>query len=314
LTIAQPDHRTECARRLGDLYSRPGFKIRRAHQIAAALFAEVNADLGITTTQYGILYALAHVDELDQIGLARLVWLDRSTTGLVLDLLERRGWVDRIVHAQDRRRRQLILTEKGAEAFDRTRAPAAQAVHTLLAGDNKKSAERFLQAMERLVNAHSEPDLSTGGPMGGLYRRPGFLIRRAHQISSALFVQECQAFDVTPTQYGVLYALERCPAVDQATLAWLLGFDRSTTAMVAGLLEERSLVERRTDIADRRRRVLTLTPAGIKLLADVAPLAAVAVEHLMHPLSVAERALVMGTLGEIVARLAPGEHSLELLP
>ena len=126
MTIAQPDHRTECARRLGDLYSRPGFKIRRAHQIAAALFAEVNADLGITTTQYGILYALAHVDELDQIGLARLVWLDRSTTGLVLDLLERRGWVDRIVHAQDRRRRQLILTEKGAEAFDRTRAPAAR--------------------------------------------------------------------------------------------------------------------------------------------------------------------------------------------
>ena len=299
------DHRTDCAQRLRDLYSRPGFKIRRAHQIAVALFAEFNAEFGITTTQYGILYTLAHVNDLDQIGLSRLVWLDRSTTGLVLDLLERRGWVERIVHARDRRRRQLILTQKGREAFERTRGPAAQALHTLFGSNGEKRVERFLDALERLVNAGSEAPLATDGPMRGLYRRPGFLIRRAHQISSALFVRECQALDVTPTQYGVLYALDHCPGVDQATLSWLVRFDRSTTAMVVGLLEERGLIERRTDVVDRRRRVLTLTMAGRRLLGDVTPLASVAVEHLMAPLSVTERELVMSMLDDIAARLAP---------
>ena len=33
------------------LYTRPGFIIRRAHQIVAALFDEAAIDLGITTTQ-----------------------------------------------------------------------------------------------------------------------------------------------------------------------------------------------------------------------------------------------------------------------
>lgn len=304
-TIAHRDSRTDYARRLSDLYSRPGFRIRRAHQTAAALFAEVNADPDITTTQYGILYTLAHVNDLDQIGLARLVWLDRSTTGLVLDLLERRGWIERIVHPQDRRRRNVILTQTGREVFDGTRTAAAQAVRALLAGHSENRIERFLDAMQRLVNAGSETALAADGAMRGLYRRPGFLIRRAHQISSALFVRECQAFDVTPTQYGVLYALEHCPAIDQATLAFLVRFDRSTTAMVVGLLEDRGLVERRTDLADRRRRVLTLSVAGRKLLADVVPLAGVAVEQLMRPLSAAERDLVMAMFDDIVARLAP---------
>ncbi|GLQ55589.1 hypothetical protein GCM10010862_28480 [Devosia nitrariae] len=298
------DTRVGCAHRLADLYARPGFKIRRAHQIAMAIFAEANAELGVTTTQFGILHTLAHIPDLDQIGLARLVRLDRSTTGLVLDLLEKRGWVDRVVHAEDRRRRQLTLTDQGRASFERMRRPAAQAVETLLADTGKKQIEQFLDSMERLVDAGLDGvEPANRGAMRDLYRRPGFLIRRAHQISSGLFVRECQAYDVTPTQYGVLYALERCPAIDQGTLAWLVRFDRSTTAMVVGLLENRGLIERRTDLVDRRRRVLNLTEAGRRLLTDVTPLARVAVDHLVQPLSAAERKLVMATLDDIIARL-----------
>ncbi len=31
-----------------------------------------------------------------------------------------------------------------------------------------------------------------------LYRKPGHLIRRARQISVAIFMEECAAFDLTP--------------------------------------------------------------------------------------------------------------------
>ena len=33
-----------------------------------------------------------------------------------------------------------------------------------------------------------------------LMRRPGFLVRRLHQIHLALFAEECAAFDLTPVQ------------------------------------------------------------------------------------------------------------------
>ena len=41
-----------------------------------------------------------------------------------------------------------------------------------------------------------------------LQERPGFLIRRLHQIHVALFMEECAAESITPVQYSILTALE----------------------------------------------------------------------------------------------------------
>ena len=40
-----------------------------------------------------------------------------------------------------------------------------------------------------------------------LEQRPGYLIRRLHQIHVALFQKECAAFEITPLQYSLLTAL-----------------------------------------------------------------------------------------------------------
>src|SRR5262252_4957324 len=88
---------------LEDLYRRPGFMIRRAHQIAVSLFLEETGELGITTTQYGILFLLKHRPGIDQISAAKLIGLDRSTTGMVVNKLEQAGLVRRHVAAPDRR-------------------------------------------------------------------------------------------------------------------------------------------------------------------------------------------------------------------
>jgi MarR family transcriptional regulator, lower aerobic nicotinate degradation pathway regulator len=102
-------------------------------------------------------------------------------------------------------------------------------------------------------------------PLRGLEDRPGFLIRRAHQISQALFVEECAGLNITATQFGVLWVLGHSVQLDQISIARLLGFDRSTTAMVVKLLEDRKLVLRSPDPNDRRRYVLRLTKAGVDL-------------------------------------------------
>jgi MarR family transcriptional regulator, lower aerobic nicotinate degradation pathway regulator len=109
-------------------------------------------------------------------------------------------------------------------------------------------------------------------PLRGLEDRPGFLIRRAHQISQSLFVEECAELNITATQFGVLWVLGQGMQLDQISIARLLGFDRSTTAMVVKLLEDRKLVLRSPDTNDRRRYLLRLTKAGEDLRRQAEPL------------------------------------------
>ena len=78
---------------LDELYRRPGFLIRRANQIAVSLFLEETGALGITNSQYGILLVVKHHQGIDQISVAKLLGLDRSTTGMVLDKLEKAGLI-----------------------------------------------------------------------------------------------------------------------------------------------------------------------------------------------------------------------------
>src|SRR5262245_51841879 len=101
--------------------------IRRAHQIAVGLFLEETGELGITPTQYGVLYLLKHRPGIDQITVAKSFGLDRSTAGLVLTKLEQAGFVGRSIGEHDRRRRSLVLTRAGERVPDRLSGPARRA-------------------------------------------------------------------------------------------------------------------------------------------------------------------------------------------
>ena len=131
-----------------------------------------------------------------------------------------------------------------------------------------------------------------------LYRRPGFLLRRAHQIAVSLFLEECRRHELTSTQYGVLVILNERPAIDQITLGRLLGLDRSTTGLVVRKLEERGLLVRSVG-NDLRRRQLRLTASGAGLLRRATADAARAQTRLLSPLSASARERLLATLGEI---------------
>jgi DNA-binding MarR family transcriptional regulator len=133
-------------------------------------------------------------------------------------------------------------------------------------------------------------------PLEQLYRRPGFMLRRAHQIAVALFYEETGALRITTTQFGVLHLLKHQPGLDQITVAKLLGLDRSTTGMVLATLETAALIGRRVGLTDRRRRSLALTPAGERMLRRLkAPARRVAARQLAA-FSRSERALFLRLL------------------
>jgi DNA-binding MarR family transcriptional regulator len=138
---------------LEGLYTRPGFMIRRAHQIAVALFLEETGALGITTTQYGILYLLRHRPGLDQISVAKLLGLDRSTTGMVLTKLEAAGLVGRTVGAHDRRRRSLRLTPAGVRTLRQLSGPARRARARILSVFKPSDRDLFLRMLSQFTRS-----------------------------------------------------------------------------------------------------------------------------------------------------------------
>jgi len=141
---------------LEDLYRRPGFMIRRAHQIAVSLFLEETGELGITNRQYGILFALKHRPGIDQISVARLLGLDRSTTGMVIKKLEQAGLVGRTVGARDRRRTNLTLTRAGERMLERLAEPAQRAQTRVLSAFTPAERAQFLALLEKLIHRFND--------------------------------------------------------------------------------------------------------------------------------------------------------------
>jgi DNA-binding MarR family transcriptional regulator len=96
--------------------------------------------------------------------------------------------------------------------------------------------------------------------------RPGFLIRRLHQIHLSLFAEECATFKVTPVQYSILTAVAAQPGLEQAALAQEVGVDRATLANVVARLAKRGLVRRVQGRNDRRLKHVFPTAACERLL------------------------------------------------
>lgn len=95
-----------------------------------------------------------------------------------------------------------------------------------------------------------------------LFARPGFLIRRLHQIHTWLFTEETQQYNVTPVQYSLLTVLAEHGEMDQNTLAYEVGLERTSVAEVLPRLEARGLVERRQSEADRRVKLVRIARKG----------------------------------------------------
>ena len=120
--------------------------------------------------------------------------------------------------------------------------------------------------------------------MDELYGMPGHLVRRAQQISTALFAEECGHFDLTSVQYAALCAIAANPQIDATRLSALIAFDRSTIGDVLERLEQKGWIRRTPSVHDKRAKLVHLSPEGTKLLRRVHPAVRLVQERLLAPL------------------------------
>lgn len=149
---------------------------------------------------------------------------------------------------------------------------------------------------------HTPPPVDQA--LDALYARPEFLIRRAHQIASAVFAEACAGLDLTPSQYAALFALRECQSVGQNELGRLIALDRSTTSLVVKLLRDRGLVDAASDPADRRKSLLSLTNQGRLLLVRAEKLSSRSSAELLSVFTQKQAATFLGLLNQLAASRA----------
>lgn len=132
-----------------------------------------------------------------------------------------------------------------------------------------------------------------------LYEMPGHLIRRAQQVSNALFAEECGAFDLTSVQYAAMFAIAANDGIDATRLSTLIAFDRSTLGDVLERLETKGWIVRAAGAADKRIKRLHASAEGKALLRQVAPGVRKVQQRLLEPFAAGDRVAVLAMLGQI---------------
>lgn len=113
------------------------------------------------------------------------------------------------------------------------------------------------------------------------------LLRQLFQQHTARWQHDLP--DLTKPQYAVLRAISEHPGIEQVTLTEAAVSTKATLAEMLSRMEQRGLVRREHDPADKRRRFVFLTAEGEELLARAIPLGNAVDEEFLGRLSADER-------------------------
>lgn len=137
-----------------------------------------------------------------------------------------------------------------------------------------------------------------------------FLLAQLGAHAGLRFAERLGPLGLAPRHAGILRILGGSSGLSQRELGARLGALPSRVVALVDELEQRGLVERRDDPADRRSYALHLTERGRAMLADVGRVAREHGERLLAALSAEERQQLGRLLERIAADqgLAPSVH------
>jgi DNA-binding MarR family transcriptional regulator len=143
--------------------------------------------------------------------------------------------------------------------------------------------------------AEGRPDQPHGQRTGN-----AFLLAQLGAHATARFAERIAGIGLKPAQAGLLRLVTWEPGQSQQALAAKLGTPPSRLVPLVDELEERGLIERRRDPADRRHYALYLTDDGTRFMKQLGQIGAAHEDDICAPLSPAERS----QLHDLLSRLA----------
>ena len=136
-------------------------------------------------------------------------------------------------------------------------------------------------------------DMPAMAAVSNVYRAAGAL--RNHFERTAL-----APHNLTWTGWVVLWVVWIWEEIETRHVAVEAGISKGTLTGVAGTLEKRGLLERRTHPDDGRRVLLRLSPAGLQLMTELFPVFNKQEAQVVEPLSPEELRVLAGALRKIV--------------
>ena len=149
------------------------------------------------------------------------------------------------------------------------------------------------------------PEIPTDCLPAELVKSPGFLLAR---LGTTLKMEMMDAFEesgFSAYQYTVLALLDEGARTTQAAIAKTLQYDPSQLVAYLDSLEEHGLIERRRDPNDRRRQMVSLTPAGKLQLAAFRTMVRRIEDEFLAPLDEDDRAAMHDLLLKIATHRDP---------
>lgn len=123
---------------------------RRVKQYAQQKFNLGEFD--ITVDQWLVMKNLSENELLSQAELAQLVFKDQPTLTRIVDILAKKGYVERMPHPMDRRSFQLILTEEGQSKVDELKPQIASIREKAWENLGKSDFEEFKRILNTIYN------------------------------------------------------------------------------------------------------------------------------------------------------------------
>lgn len=131
--------------------------------------------------------------------------------------------------------------------------------------------------------------------------RPTWLVGRAYSRSNALLAAAFEAHGdgLRGYHFRLLAALEEHGPASQADLGRQTGIDRSDVTAALTELDGRGLVRRSVDPENRRRKIVALTAAGERRLAELDRVISDVQDEFLAPLNAADRRHLVRLLRQV---------------
>ncbi len=139
---------------------------------------------------------------------------------------------------------------------------------------------------------------------------PAFLLAQVGAHAAMKFAERLSAIDLSPPHAGILRFVSAAGGISQQALAGYLRILPSRLVALIDQLEERGMVERRADPADRRSYALHLTDKGRDTMKAIGRVARDHQDALLASLNAEERDRLASLLLRVADQqgLRPGVH------